>query len=149
MASIMLWDTSTSGQVSNSMVSYSICDGPQIPLTTARFELWTSFIQWNYWNLWSIKFRTWHHCRYDILTTDIVLNKQLLCSRNYQIHSFTIMQFKVSFIMHIYVYRKYRTFELSRFLVCCPGVPDSISLSRFLDFSPKNISYSHNFSATV
>ena len=36
-------------------------------------------------DLWSIKFRPWHHCRYDILTTDIVLNKQLLCSRNYQI----------------------------------------------------------------
>ena len=34
-------------------------------------------------------------------------------------------------------------------LVCCPGVPGWIDLSRFLDFSPKFFSYSHNFSSAV
>ena len=37
----------------------------------------------------------------------------------------------------------------SRILVCCPGVPGWIDLSRFLDFSPKFFSYSHNFSSAV
>ena len=36
-----------------------------------------------------------------------------------------------------------------RVLVCCPGIPDWIDLSRFLDFSPKFFPYSHNFSSAV
>ena len=37
----------------------------------------------------------------------------------------------------------------SRFLVCCPDIPDWISLSRFLYFLPKKCSYLHNFSSAV